>query len=71
MTELTRPAELAASIQANMDELAGIIAAQDPELVAPAVEQVLADAVRHSGRWRQDQLFWIADEVLRRARACS
>jgi hypothetical protein len=61
-----RAIELAASIQASMDELAGIMAAQDPELAAPALERVLAGAVQHAGRWRQCDLYWIADEALRR-----
>jgi hypothetical protein len=61
-----RAVELAATIQASMDELAGIMAAQDPELAAPALERVIAGAVENGGRWRQCDLYWIADEALRR-----
>lgn len=61
-----RPVALAVAIQANMDELAGELVRHDPELLAPALEQVLAGAVEHRGRGRQSDLYWIADEALRR-----
>ena len=62
-----RSVALAVSIQSSMDELASELARHDPELLAPVLERVLAGAVEQSGQWRQDQLYWIADEALRRA----
>ena len=64
---IPRSIALAASIQASMDQLSAELGRHDPELLAPVLERVLAGAVEQSGQWRQDQLYWIADEALRRA----
>jgi hypothetical protein len=62
-----RPVILAASIQAHIDELASLIASHDSNLVAPIMEQILVRVAEGSKRRRQTDLYWIADEALRRA----
>lgn len=49
------------------DEFACHLAAVDPELAAPVLERVFTEAIEHRGRGRQSDLYWIADEALRRA----
>lgn len=66
MNERPKAVELAATIQQSMDALVAELAAHERDLLPPILEMVIVGAARAGGNRQQRELYWIADEALRR-----